>query len=327
MSAAPTTGSTPGGSPHPPSGRVTRLAPSPTGALHLGNARTFLINWAIARQRGWRIILRIEDLDGPRVKEGADRQAIDILAWLGLGWDEGPAYQRRDLAPYREAIGTLADLGLTYSCGCTRREIESAQTAPHGDEHELRYPGTCRRRAVAPGDEPTAVRLIVPDEALAFDDAFAGSFTVNVQQQVGDFVIATKSDLPAYQLAVVVDDHRQGVTDVIRGDDLLGSTGRQLWLYRLLGLSSAPAYTHLPLVVGPDGRRLAKRHGDTRIDRYRGLGAGPERIIGLLAAWSGVLGRPEPMSADAFATVFDLDRLPRDPITFTEEDHAWLLAD
>lgn len=302
--------------------RVTRLAPSPTGALHLGNARTFLINWAMARRNGWRIVLRIEDLDGPRVKFGADQQAIEDLRWLGLDWDTQAPHQTSDLSPYRAALDKLAAAGLLYPCTCSRREIEQAQSAPHAEDHELRYPGTCRGRRIE-GESP-ALRLVVPDEAITFHDEIHGPQSVNVQQQVGDFVVATRQGLPAYQLAVVVDDARQGVTDVVRGDDLLGSAGRQQLLYRLLGLTPLPRYWHLPLVLGADGRRLAKRHGDTRINAYRQAGVPVERIIGLIAFWSGVTQQYEAMNAASFAARFSLDKLPRQPVTFTGKDETWL---
>ncbi len=306
--------------------RVTRLAPSPTGALHLGNARTFLINWAIARQRGWRIVLRIEDMDWPRAREGADREAIEVLQWLGIDWDEGPYYQRHDLTPYHAALEELKRRGLTYPCICTRSEIAAAQSAPHADDHELRYPGTCREADHHATALPVATRVRVPDEPMRFRDEFAGEQAIDVQQQVGDFIVASKQDLPAYQLAVVVDDARQGVTDVIRGDDLIGSAARQLWLYRLLGLSPVPSYIHLPLVCGEDGRRLAKRHGDTRLTYYRERGVTAQRVIGLLARWSGWGPDAPPMDAQLFKTQFDLLKLSPEPIYMKAEDEQWLLG-
>ncbi len=322
----------------------TRLAPSPTGALHLGNARSFIINWALARRHGWRILLRIEDLDGPRLKPGADRQAIDLLHWLQIDWDEGPVYQSRDLAPYTAALAKLDNAGLTYPCTCTRSDIEQAASAPHGDEHELRYPGTCRPRSRVSGigyrdsgqtgfpdtrdpnpDTRSCIRLIVPDEFIAFTDTLHGPQQINVQQQVGDFIVVTKAGLPAYQLAVVVDDARQGISEIVRGDDLIASTARQMLLYRYLDLQPLPRYTHLPLVLGSDGKRLAKRHGDTRLLTYRQRGVPPQRVIGLLAYWSGISSERQPMNAGEFAARFDLDKLPREPVTFTKEDDAWLL--
>ncbi|MAE65949.1 MAG: tRNA glutamyl-Q(34) synthetase GluQRS [Phycisphaeraceae bacterium] len=305
---------------------TTRLAPSPTGALHLGNARTFLVNWAMARQRRWRIVMRIDDLDGPRVKSGADAQALDDLAWLGLDWDGAPTRQRDDLAPYHAALDALAAAGRTFRCTCTRSDLRRAQSAPHQNDHELRYPGTCRSRGMqeAPGEE-TSVRVIVPGSPVVFEDEFQGSQSVPVQDEVGDFVVATKARLPAYQLAVVVDDARQHVTHIVRGDDLIRSTGRQIALMRMLGVASLPQYWHLPLVYGPDGRRLAKRHGDTRVATYRDLGVPPDAIVGLMASWSGVLKERAALGAATFLDRFDIGRLPHEPITFTAEDHRWLL--
>ena len=309
---------------------VTRLAPSPTGALHLGNARTFLINWALARQAGWRMVLRVEDLDGPRIKPEASAQAVEVLRWLGMDWDEGPVYQASDLGVYESALERLRSQRLVYACRCTRKEIERAQSAPHEEDGgEVRYPGTCRGGTGAGSSgsdgEPTAWRVKVPEGRIGFRDTVHGERTYDVQAEVGDFVVATKAGLPAYQLAVVVDDARQGVTQVVRGDDLLGSTARQLWLYRLLGLEPVPTYTHLPLVVGSDGRRLAKRHGDTRLTTYRQRGVAAERVVGLLAYWSGVVGRREACSAEVFAERFEMGRLSREAVVFTQEDEAWLL--
>ena len=322
--------------------RVTRLAPSPTGALHLGNARTFLINWALARQNDWRIVLRIEDLDTPRTKDGAAEQAVDDLAWLGMDWDDGPFTQASDLTPYQAALQKLWQMGVIYPCVCTRKEIEQAQSAPNEGDHELRYPGTCRptsrdaSTAGAPAsfddaqaqddDRPIAWRLIMPEQAIRVHDEVIGWHDEDVATQVGDFLVATKAGMPAYQLAVVIDDARQGVTDVVRGDDLLRSTARQAWLYRLLDLHPVPRYWHLPLVRGDDGRRLAKRHGDTRLATYRDQGVPAERVIGLMAFWCGIIASREAMSADAFRDRFDIRRLPRAEVTFTAEDHAWLTA-
>ena len=310
----------------------TRLAPSPTGALHLGNARTFLITWALARQNGWNIVLRIEDLDGPRVKKDAAAEAIEDLQWLGLDWDEGPIYQRYDLAPYQDALRKIASAGLAYPCECTRQQIQAATlSAPHGDEHELRYPGTCRPRRsdnspkfkLTDADFSQAWRLVVPDGAIGVCDQFCGHREFDVQQTIGDFLIWTKQGLPSYQLAVVVDDARQGIDQVIRGDDLLSSAARQQILYDRLELGTYPAYTHLPLVVGLDGRRLAKRHGDSRISKYRQKGVSATRVLGLLARWSGLANVTE-ISADEFRTQFRLSNLSSERATFSNEDEHWL---
>ncbi len=310
----------------------TRLAPSPTGALHLGNARTFLVTWAVARQRAWRIVLRIEDLDGPRVKPGAIESCIDTLRWLGLDWDEGPTIQSHDLAPHAAAMHTLASRALAYPCELTRTQIDEAANAPHAPDPgspgaESRFPPELRPSGLAPArfDNPdTNWRFVVPPDEVAFHDAFAGPVAQSPGATVGDFVVWTKRAQPAYQLAVVVDDHRQGVTQVIRGDDLLDSAARQLLLYRALGLTPEPTHTHLPLVVGPDGRRLAKRHGDTRLTAYRDGGVPAERVLGLLAHWCAVLPTPEPITPAGFCSAFELASMPPERVTFTEEDDRWL---
>lgn len=288
------------------------------------------MNWALARKRGWRILLRVEDLDTPRTREGAAEQAIDDLRYLGLDWDEGPAYQSPLLGtegPYAAALRRLRDAGHTYPCPATRRDLEAASAPHEGDPHELRYPNLWRPPAPPlPAGVPLAERLIVPPGGVAFVDAVAGPRAFDVGGTVGDFLLWTKAGLPSYQLAVVVDDARQGVTHVVRGNDLLPSTSRQVLLYQRLGLGPPPAWFHLPLVRGEDGRRLAKRHGDTRLASYREAGVPGERVVALLARWSGMPAElaGEAMTAAAFAHAFELRDLPADDVTFTREDHAWL---
>jgi glutamyl-tRNA synthetase len=303
---------------------ITRLAPSPTGALHLGNARTFLINWLLARQRGWRIILRIEDLDGPRIKSGADRLAIEDLHWLGLDWDEGPIYQSSRFDRYRAAIEQLLHTGRAYPCICTRREVDAAASAPHAEDGASIYPGTCRgryqtlddARRARRGREP-AVRFDTSNQIVTFTDNFSGPQEFNVARDLGDFVIAKGDGTPAYQLAVVIDDADVGVSDVVRGEDLLDSAARQILLYRALNLGDPPRYWHLPLVTGPDGRRLAKRHGDTRLATYRDAGVSATRVLKLLASWCVMDDLPaEPRAAADLLDRFDITRVPRTPIVF-----------
>ncbi len=311
---------------------VTRLAPSPTGALHLGNARTFLINWALARRLGWKIVLRIEDLDTPRNKTGAAEQAIDDLVWLGIDWDEGPLIQSADMAPHIAAMDRLARRGLAYPCELTRTQIESAASAPQenapGAAREVAFPASLRPKITARPfeDAGTNWRFTTPEREVEFIDDFAGPQRRCPATEIGDFVIWTSRACPAYQLAVVVDDARQGVTHVVRGDDLLDSAARQILLYEALELGSPPRYCHLPLVRGGDGRRLAKRHGDTRVSRYREAGVAPERMIGLIGWWCGLIGGREPLSASEFAAGVELATIPRADITFGPEDDAWLLA-
>ena len=308
--------------------RITRLAPSPTGALHLGNARTFLVNWLLARQNGWKIILRIEDLDGPRIKKGADKQAIEDLRWLGIDWDQGPIDQSTRLDHYRIALEQLLAFKRAYYCICTRKEVDSAASAPHAEDGAAVYPGTCRDRFGSleealrqSGGRQPAVRFDTRGQEVNFTDNFGGGAAhvhFNVERQLGDFVIAKGDGTPAYQLAVVVDDAAMGVTDIVRGDDLLDSTPRQILLYRALGLADhIPTYYHLPLIIGPDGRRLAKRHGDTRIASYREAGITSGRILSLLASWCGITELSgEPRTAGDLLGRFNIGFMPRLPIVF-----------
>lgn len=317
---------------------ITRLAPSPTGALHIGNARTFLVNWALARRNNWRIILRIEDLDGPRVKPEAVVGIQRTLNWLGIDWDSGPFVQTDDLEPYRAAMRSLASRGLTYSSDLSRTEIEAAASAPQEGSGETRFAPSLRP-ADATVSKPFADtgsnwRFVAPAPSspsdstgrVRFVDDFVGPQQRCPAESVGDFVLWTKRAQPAYQLAVVVDDARQGVTHIVRGDDLLDSAARQLLLYRALDLVPEPTYCHLPLVIGADGRRLAKRHGDTRVEMYRAAGVPRDRMIGLLAHMCGInAGSPRaPMTPDTFIHSLDLARIPREPSVFTPEDDAWL---
>ena len=294
-----------------------------------------MVNWALARRLGWRVVLRIEDLDAGRVREGAAEEAVAVLRWLGLDWDEGPVVQSDDLTPYREALERLRDAGLIYPCSATRKEIELAASAPHQSDGETRYPGINRPadgRYSAGSDAPPVLagddyawRLIVPDGPVGFVDQLRGPQSVDVQAQVGDFAVATKAGLPAYQLAVVVDDARQGVTDVVRGDDLLTSTPRQVLLYRMLGLGDPPRYWHLPLVTGEGGRRMAKRDDAVRLTTYLEAGVPGERVVGLLARWAGLTDGREGVSAEQFAQRLNPERIAYDPPRFTHEDERWLM--
>ncbi|MDX2131324.1 MAG: glutamate--tRNA ligase family protein [Planctomycetota bacterium] len=312
---------------------TTRLAPSPTGALHLGNARTFLITWALARAAGWSIVLRVEDLDTPRVKPGVIAGTIDLLAWLGIDWDSGPFIQSADTPRHLDAMHRLARAGLVYPCDLTRAQIEAAASAPQEGAHDVPFPRHLRPASFPSTftDDAPSWRFAVEPGATAYTDLFAGPQAFDIASIVGDFVVWTRRD-PArpgqasYQLAVVTDDHAQGVTHVVRGDDLLDSGARQLRLARALGLTPEPAYLHLPLVRGQDGRRLAKRHGDTRLDLYRASGVPPERVVGLVAYWSGVRTARTPMSAREFQAALRLDTIPRTPVIFTPEDDAWLVS-
>jgi glutamyl-tRNA synthetase len=308
----------------------TRLAPSPTGALHLGNARTFLINALLARQRGWEIALRIEDLDGPRIKPAADSAAIEDLRWLGLSWHSGPTYQRTRVAVYQEYVTQLVNSGAAYPCLCTRKEAESAASAPHASDGATVYPGTCRGKFPSvqaarefAGRDP-AIRFDTRGAVALFHDEFHGNQRFDVEADLGDFVIQKSDGTAAYQLAVVVDDVDAGITHIVRGDDLIDSTPRQILIYQALGWQSKiPHYCHVPLVIGQDGRRLAKRHGDTRLATYRAAGVKAPRMLALLARWCGIQAG-DAISFNELLAAFDLNKLPRHPIIMTPADDAWL---
>ncbi|PIE22884.1 MAG: tRNA glutamyl-Q(34) synthetase GluQRS [Planctomycetota bacterium] len=302
---------------------VGRLAPSPTGALHLGNARSFLLAWLSVRSRGGALLCRVEDLDGPRTKEGAAEQAIDELSWLGLDWDGEAQLQSLRLPRFEVALDHLRRKGLVYPCVCTRSEIERSQSAPQEAlDHGTRYPGTCRGRfasaeeaRAATGREP-AWRFRVPDgRFVEWDDLVQGPQAIDVSADSGDFVVAKKDGQPAYQLAVVVDDGDFAINEVLRGDDLLSSTPRQILLYEALGMP-LPSFAHVPLVLGADGRRLAKRHGDSRIATYRRRGVEAEEILGFLAWTLGLQEEPRPKAAAEFLEGFDLAALPKTPYRF-----------
>ncbi len=306
---------------------VGRLAPSPTGAQHVGNARTYLLVWLSIRSRGGRIVLRIEDIDSPRVKVGAAQQAVDDLHWLGLDWDEGPDVggpnapyvqtERVDL--YREALARLQQDERVYPCTCTRSDIESAASAPHIEHEGPIYPGTCATRtasdAATLGDSPFAWRFRTTETAREFDDLVAGRQQASVKQQLGDFVVGKMDGLPAYQLAVVCDDHAMGVTEVLRGDDLLPSAFRQIELFDAFRWIP-PKFAHMPLVVGPDGRRLAKRHGDTRLMTLRQQGVSAKELLGLLAWSCGLRPTPEPVSATDLLADFSFAQITLSPFVF-----------
>jgi glutamyl-tRNA synthetase len=282
----------------------------------VGNARTYLMAWLSVRSRSGKIILRIEDIDSPRVKPGAADLIYEDLRWLGLDWDEGPIAQTQRMPQYEDALHRLQAQELVYPCTCTRGDIERAASAPHLEHEGPKYPGTCAgRRAVdasALTDRPFAWRFRTDGRTCEFTDRFRGRLQLDSYETDGDFVVWKSACTPAYQLAVVVDDAAMGITEVLRGDDLISSTSRQLVLYQSLGLQP-PQFTHVPLVVGPDGRRLAKRHGDTRLASLRAAGVAPEALTGLLAWSCGWLDRMEPITARELLALFSLKTIPPTP--------------
>jgi glutamyl-tRNA synthetase len=299
-----------------------RLAPSPTGAQHVGNARTYLLAWLWARSQGGRIVLRMEDVDGPRIKPGADAQAIDDLNWLGLDWDEGPYVQTQRIAFYRSLLERLKQSELVYPCTCTRKDVEEAASAPHAEGVEPVYPGTCADRSVSHAaklDRPYCWRFRVDFFDPLFDDAIRGTQFAKHDEFGGDFVVWKTDGGPSYQLACMADDHDMNVTQVLRGDDLVASTFRQLCLYDAFEWEP-PQFAHVPLVVGPDGRRLAKRHGDTRLETLRKEGVECESLIGLLAHSSGLIPTPTPTTAKDLVSSFEVAAIKRSPFVFSIDD-------
>jgi glutamyl-tRNA synthetase len=299
----------------PPSPVSGRFAPSPSGPMHLGNARTALLAWLDVRARGGRMLLRVEDLDRDRCRP----QWIDLmrrdLEWLGLDWDEEAQPQSLRDGAYDAALDRLREQGLVYPCFCSRRELAVA-SAPHGPA-DTPYPGTCRalsdgQRAerIAEGRRP-AQRVALPDHTLSITDRLCGVVSQRLAADVGDIIVRRSDGLYAYQLAVVVDDAADGVSDVVRGDDLLGSTPRQVALQQMLGLPT-PAYAHVPLVLGRDGERLAKRHGPVSLLELRERGVSPERLLGYLAALSGI-GAGDPARPAELVPGFGLEHVTREP--------------
>ena len=298
---------------------VGRFAPSPTGRMHLGNVFSSLVVWLSARSQGGRIVLRIEDLDD-RARSGPWAELLmDDLHWLGLDWDEGPFYQRDRLDVYEEACGRLERAGLLYPCFCTRAELHAA-SAPHASDGTPIYMGVCRdlsaqEVADRSARRAPALRLRVPDAddpagSIGFIDRAFGPQHECLARECGDFLVRRSDGVFAYQLAVTVDDALMGITEVVRGCDLLSSTPRQMYLQDLLGYEH-PAYAHVPLVVAPDGRRLSKRDGDCDMGALRERFANPAQLLGIVAHAAGIAPDRAPRTAEQLIDLFSWDAVAR----------------
>ena len=301
-----------------------RLAPSPTGLLHLGNAWAFWLAWLETRRAGGRLIFRLEDLDPARSRAVHAEEIRRDLGWLGLDWDEEAPAQSGRGAAYEAARDALAARGLTYPCFCSRRELRSLAGAPQVGDSGAAYAGTCRslspeqRAALLASGRARAERLACPLERVwSFRDRAAGAQTMTLAQCGGDFALRRSDGVFAYQLAVVADDLDQGVTSVVRGRDLLVSTPRQLYLLELLG-GPAPAYAHAPLILDHRGERLAKRHAGLSLAALREAGVEPEDIFGFLARRAGLWERPGPLGPRDLVQGFAWDRLPAEDIRLPE---------
>lgn len=302
-----------------------RFAPSPSGRMHLGNAWSALLAWLSIRSQGGSMVLRLEDLDTDRCKRIYCDGVEEDLRWLGLDWDEGGAqggaawYQSQRGEYYHGALEQLDRQGLLYPCFCTRGQLH-APSAPHRTDGEVLYSGTCRyltgeQRAERAKLRRPAVRIRVSDREIGFTDRLQGVYRENLARDCGDFILRRSDGIYAYQLAVVVDDALMGVTEVVRGSDLLTSTPRQIYLQQLLGFET-PAYCHVPLLCAPDGRRLSKREADLSLAALRAKGVKPEEIVGRLARAAGLIDRPESIRARELIDLYDVHKLPKNDISF-----------
>ena len=307
---------------------VGRFAPSPIGRIHLGKILCCLLAWLSVRQQGGQVVLRIEDLDTARCPRRYADQMEEDLRWLGLDWDQGPTvggpdgpyYQSGRTALYEAALDKLEKMDLVYPCFCTRAELHAA-SAPHREDGQVVYAGTCRHLTAAEAAEKAkrrapALRLRVPEETWSFTDGHMGPYSEDLARDCGDFLLRRSDGMFAYQLAVVVDDAAMGVTEVVRGADLLDSTPRQLYLYHLLGLTP-PKFLHFPLLLASDGRRLSKRDADAGLDTLRDRLTAAE-VLGRLAYLAGFNPSAAPKTAEQLLVDFAWDKVPREDIRIPE---------
>ena len=291
-----------------------RFAPSPSGRMHLGNALSAMLAWLSAKRQGGEILLRIEDLDPARSKAEYARGIMDDFRWLGLLWDRRATDQSRRGEAYAAALCQLEQMNLIYPCYCSRDQLHAA-SAPHASDGRVIYAGTCRN--LTPEQRATmtkkpSLRIRLSDREISFRDGLQGNVTMNLQREFGDIILRRADGVAAYQLAVVVDDGTEGVTEVVRGRDLLSSTPVQLYLYELLGLTP-PRFYHVPMLLAPDGRRLSKRDRDLDFGYLR-QHFSPEEIIGLLGHLAGLMESWEPVSARELACDFSWSRVKQSDI-------------
>lgn len=294
-----------------------RFAPTPSGRMHLGNIFSALLAWLSIKSVGGALLLRIENLDTLRCTEENAEILKDDLRWLGLDWDAEQPMQSERSGYYDLILRTLGERGAVFPCWCTRGDLKNAPNAPHASDGHPIYPGTCRdltpaEREARMAERAPLYRLRVPDETIAFTDGHYGPYSENLLRECGDFILRRADGVYAYQLAVVADDIDAGVTEVVRGRDLLSSTPRQLYLYRLLN-AAPPRYFHLPMLTAPDGRRLSKRDQDLDMGILRQK-YDPETLLGALAHAAGLIERPERVSAAELVSVFSWEKIPKDDI-------------
>ena len=295
---------------------VGRFAPTPSGRMHLGNVFSFLIAWLSVKNRNGHILLRMEDLDTQRTSDEFAETLRQDLLWLGLNWDEETPAQSKRSPVYDRYFEKLMDEGLLYPCFCTRSQLHSVN-APHLSDGTYVYPGTCRHLTEKP-NKPHSWRVMVPEKMWGFQDLLQGDYRQDLSADCGDFVVRRADGVYVYQLAVTVDDGESGVTEVVRGVDLLSSAPRQMYLQELFGFPH-PAYGHVPLLLAPDGRRLSKRDKDLDLGELRKF-LSPEQLLGSLAHTAGLLEHYEPISAPELATAFSWEKLKKADIYLNAEE-------
>jgi len=300
----------------------TRFAPSPTGYLHVGGARTALFSWLHARKHGGRFVLRIEDTDLERSTQESVNAILEGMTWLGLEYDEGPFYQTHRFDRYNEVIDQLLEKGLAYRCDCSRERLEKLREEQMAAKQKPRYDGHCRNAHVS-ADEPHVIRFRNPAEgSVGFDDLVRGSISV-ANAELDDLILRRSDGSPTYNLTVVVDDHDMGITQVIRGDDHINNTPRQINLYRAMGWE-VPHFGHLPMILGDDGARLSKRHGAVSVMQYKEDGYLPEALLNYLVRLGWSHGDQEVFSVDDMIELFDLHNVNRAPSAFNTDKLNWL---
>ena len=299
-----------------------RFAPSPTGYLHIGGARTALFNWLYARHEGGQFILRIEDTDQIRSTEASTRAILDAMTWLGLNWDEGPIYQADRVDLHRDRVKKLIDAGKAFYCHCSQEELEEKRKKALAEGRKPKYDGTCREKQLTKGAN-TVVRFRCPQSGMTVvHDLIKGNITFN-NEELDDLVIERGDGYPTYNFAVVVDDAEMGITHVIRGDDHVNNTPRQILLYEALGYQ-VPQFGHVPMILGADKARLSKRHGATSVMAYQEMGYLPEAVVNYLVRLGWSHGDQEIFSMDELARLFTLESVGKSAAVFNPEKLLWL---
>lgn len=300
----------------------TRFAPSPTGYLHIGGARTALFAWLYARKHGGKFVLRIEDTDLERSTEESVNAILEGMSWLGLDYDEGPFYQTHRFDRYEEVIQQLLDDGNAYRCSCSKERIDKLREEQMAAKEKPRYDGHCRGQDIS-ADEPHVIRFLNPqDGAVQFDDLVRGSITVQ-NSELDDLIIKRTDGSPTYNLSVVVDDLDMKISHVIRGDDHINNTPRQINILKAMG-HEAPTYAHVPMILGEDGARLSKRHGATSVIDYREMGYLPEALMNYLVRLGWSAGDQELFTLDEMISLFDVVNVNKAPSTFNTEKLQWI---